>query len=298
MTQGFHRRSLIAGAWILALVSSVLPGICHGITISSELIQDNPQVTDTVRLEIFARWTGEEAAYRFQTPQLPEYPALRLVGQQTGGGSRPVEGEFVSEKMWRFRFVCEVPGTTSVLPPTIVYTNTESSVTDSATSATMQLVVAPAPPSPFDYTRLIPYGLGVIVLGALAFAVAVLVKRQQNRKKSAVLHVTPEEEAARLLEDLRAIKREDQCEEFYTSLETIALGLWEAKTSQRLSGKTPEEVAAILKEHHVEPEVIEDVRQVLKDCQTVRFSRGRVPIQAMDVSYQIVASWMKPDQNG
>ncbi len=286
---------LIAGIFALALLGGAFPKSALGITVSSELIQDNPRVTDTVQVQILARWIGEETAYQFKSPVLPEYPVLRLVGQQTGGSSSLVEGEFVSEKIWSFRFVCVLPGTTRVIPPTIIYTSTESAITDSATGTAMQLVVAPAPPPPFDYSRLIPYVIGIIVVAVLAYILVMVYKQQQNRKKTAELHVSPEEEAATLLEDIRPLKREDQCEEFYTSLETITLGLWEARANQRLAGKIPDEVARILAAQGFETKVQEEVRQILDDCQTVRFSRGRVPIQAMDVSYEIVASWMKPD---
>lgn len=265
-----------------------------GVTVSSELSAQALRATDTLVLKVIARWDGGEELYRFATPRPVTNPHLRLAGQSTHGEAQLVEGVFASEKIWLFDFVCTAPGSTEVVPPAVVYTNAETEMVDSVLGSPMVLSIGPAPAPPFDFGRLWPYLIGLLFVGFVAYLGVRILQVRAQRARSRELHQTPEEEAAALLEELRALKREDRCEQFYTDLEKIVLGLWEARVSRRLVGKTPGEVAEILRERGVDDVSVAGVQAVLTDCHTVRFSGGRVSLQTMDVSFGAVASWLKP----
>ena len=265
-----------------------------GVTVSSELSAQSLRATDTLVLRLTARWDGGEALYRFATPKPASNPHLRLAGQSTRGGAQLVDGVFASEKIWLFNFVCTAPGSTEVAPPVVVYTNAETEVVDSVAGSPMVLAIGPAPAPPFDFGRLWPYIIGLLVTGFIVYLGVRLVQAHWQKARSRELHLTPEEEASALLEELRELKREDRCEQFYTNLEKIILGLWEARVSRRLVGKTPGEVAAILRDRGIDDEAVESVQAVLTDCHTVRFSGGRVPLQSMEVSFGTVTAWVKP----
>jgi hypothetical protein len=265
-----------------------------GVTVSSELSAQSLRATDTLVLRVTARWAGGEELFRFATPQPAANPHLRLAGQSTHGGARLVEGEFSSEKIWLFNFVCTMPGSTEVAPPVVIYTNTETEVVDSVQGSPLALAIGPAPAPPFDYGRMWPYLLGLVLVGFAIYILARFLQVRAQRAKTRELHQTPEEQAEALLEELRPLKREDRCEQFYTDLEKIVLGLWEARVGRRLTGKTPGEVAAILQESGVDPAAIAEVEGALTDCHTVRFGGGRVSVQSMESSFGTVAAWVKP----
>ena len=265
-----------------------------GMTVSSELSATGLRVADTLVLRVVARWEGGEELYRFSTPRPGDNPYLQLAGQSVGGQARLEDSAFVSEKSWHFSFVCVLPGSTEVVPPVIVYTNTETEVTDSVVGSPMFLAIGAAPEPPFDYRRGWPYLLALIIAGVVVFAALRLTQIRRRATKSKKLHQTPEEEAAQLLEALQALKREDRGEQFYTDLEKIILGLWEARAGRRLAGKTPREVADILDESGVDDEVIGPVRATLTECQNARFGGGRVDIETMENSLETVQAWVKP----
>jgi len=286
---GLLRVCFIGAAIFLALVRPV-----GAITVSSELSATALRATDTLVLRVVARWDGGEELVHFATPRPVDNPHLQLAGQSVGGESRLEEGEFVSEKTWHFSFVCVLPGSTQVVPPIIVYTNTQTEVTDSVIGSAMMLSIGPAPEPPFDYGKLWPYLMGLIVISLVAFSGVRLLLHRREAARQRESHQTPEEKAAELLDTLRPLKREDRCEQFYTDLEKIILGLWEARMDQRLVGKTPPEVADILRNGGVGDEIIQSVREVLTDCHTVRFGGGRVTLQTMDASFGAVEAWVKP----
>lgn len=286
--------------WALAFFGAALavsaPGLSAeaAVQVSSELSATSLRATDTLTLRLTARWDGGEEQYRFATPRPVPNPHLQLAGQSTHGGAQVTGGAIISEKIWLFNFVCVAPGSAEIVPPTVVYTNTETEIVDSVSGSPMLLTIGPAPAPPFDFGRLWPYLLGLIFVGTLAYLGLRLFQRYRLAQRSKKLHKTPEQQAAELLDDLRALKREDRCEQFYTDLEKIVLGLWEARIGRRLVGKTPSEVADILQEQGVDESSRNNVRDVLTDCHTVRFSGGRVSLQSMDFSFDIVSSWVKP----
>jgi hypothetical protein len=284
----------VAFLWAALAVSAPGPSAEASVQVSCELSATSLRATDTLALRLTARWDGGEGLYRFATPHPVLNPHLQLAGQSTHGGAQLADGAFTSEKVWLFNFVCVTPGSTEVVPPVVVYTNTETEVIDSVSGSPMLLTIGPAPAPPFDFGRLWPYLLGLFLAGALAYLGLRLFQRHRLAQRSKKLHKTPEQQAAELLDDLRALKREDRCEQFYADLEKIALGLWEARIGRRLIGKTPSEVAGILQEQGVDEETRNSVRDVLTDCHTVRFSGGRVSLQSMDISFGIVSSWVKP----
>ena len=289
-------RYLGAGALALLLCTALLGRAC-AITVSSELSATTLPATDTLVLRVAVHWEGGEDLYRFATPRPPENPHLRLTGQSVGGSTNLAQGAFVSDKTWLFSFVCVQPGSTQVAPPVIVCTNTETGQTDSVGGSPMLLTIGAAPTPPFDYSRLGPYLLGLAVIVIVVFAGVKFVQRRREMAQSRELHKSPKQQAAELLEQLRPLMREDQCEKFYATLEKIILGLWEARVGRRLAGKTPQEVAAILRENGFAKEEAERVGQTLTDCHTVRFGGGRVAIQTMEVSLGAVQSWVSPPEN-
>ena len=264
------------------------------ISVSSDLSATSLRVTDTLVLRISARWEGEEALYRFATPRPVENPSLQLTGQTVGGSQRLENGVFISQKTWHFAFICVQSGTTEVVPPVIAYTNNETGAADSAIISPISLTIAPAPPPPFDYTRLWPYVLGLVVVSIGAYAGMMIVRRRRRAALHRKLHKTPEEQAAELLEALKPLKREDKSEQFYGDLEKVIQGLWEARAGRRLAGKTPTEVAQVLLEAGVSEAEYATVREVLVQCHHARFGGGSGGYDAMDKSYQIVSAWLKP----
>jgi len=280
---------LAAGVLLLGL-----EGSAGGITVSSELSGTALRVADTLVLRVMARWEGGEEMYRFSTPRPGDNPYLQLAGQSVGGQARLEDSAFVSEKSWHFSFVCVQPGSTQIVPPVIVYTNTETEVTDSVVGSPMFLAIAAAPEPPFDYRRGWPYLLALIIAGVVVFAALRIAQIRRQAAKNRKLHQTPEDEAAQLLEALQPLKREDRGEQFYTDLEKIILGLWEARAGRRLAGKTPREVANILDESGVDDEVIGRVRATLTECQNARFGGGRVDIATMENAFETVQAWVKP----
>lgn len=284
------------GRWVIpALLLTIgLVRASDAITVSTEMSATSLRATDTLTVRVFARWPGGEELYRFATPRPSANTALRLTGQSTGGSTFLENDEFVSEKAWRFDFVCVQPGSTQVVPPVIVYTYTISGATDSVAGAPMLLAIGPPPPPPFDYSQLLLYLAVIIAVGAVLFFAVRVLRRHRQLARQKALHKTPEEQTTKLLEELRASKREDRCEQFYTALEKIVLGLWEARVGRRLTGKTPQEVASVLRESGIAEGEAVQVQEVLTDCHTVRFGGGKVPLQAMEISFGTVTSWVKP----
>jgi hypothetical protein len=276
----------------LGLVRSSL-----GITISTDMSATSLRATDTLALRVIARWPGGEELFRFATPRPASNPALRLTGQSVAGNTFLENGEFVSEKIWHFDFVCVSSGSTQVVPPTIVYTNTQSGAVDSVAPAPMLLAIQPPPPPPFDYVRLLYYLVGVVIIIGIVYAAIRIFRRYRLSARQEASRKTPEEQTLELLQELQGSMREDRCEQFYTMLEKIVLGLWEARSGTRLSGKTPPEVAASLRASGIAEEQTREVQEVLTDCYTVRFGGGRISMPAMEMSFGTVTSWVKPKTN-
>jgi len=285
----------ISRCGLLAIfMSAILPQTGAAITVSSQMSATSLRATDTLMLTVHARWSGSEGKYGFATPRPQDNSALHLAGQSVAGSTFLEEGEFVSEKTWLFNFVCVKAGSTQVIPPVIVYTNTESGVTDSVAGTPMLLTIGAPPPPPFDYVQLLLYLAVVFAVVAIAFIAFRVFQQRRKMAREKVLHKTPEEQTVELLQQLRTSMREDRCEQYYSSLEKIVQGLWEARTGKRLTGKTPQEVGAILRENGIAEKEAAQVEEVLTDCHTVRFGGGRVALLTMEISFGTVTSWVKP----
>ncbi len=288
------RRVELAGVLLACILLIGLCAPARAISISSDLSASALRVTDTLTLRIVAEWAGSEGLYHFRTPRPVANPHLRLSGQRVGGSSQLDDGAFQSMKSWTFSFVCVEAGTTLVVPPTVIYTNTETDLADSVAGYPMPLTVGSAPPPPFDYKQAGLYLLAFLVVVVVGYLIGRLVVRRQRARRLAAAQRSPEEIAADLLADLEEQKREDRSAQFYTDLEKIILGLWEARLGEGLAGKTPEEAVRVLEQNGVSAEEIEHLQAVLTECHNVRFGGGQVDIQTMDKSLQTVGNWLKP----
>lgn len=261
------------------------------VTVTSSVDRSSLEVGDTLTVNVVGTRVTGESDFLGAAVEIPD-------GWRRGGQSviSPSTIADTTVKQWRFQFVPTAPGSSTVIP--IVIVGTEISLAaevDSIRGRPILVSVIPASVPPIW-----PWFLAgaIIVVATLAIVVRILRQRREATYQRPV--DPPLVEALKVLEAIRANRREDRGRQYLVDVERVIHGYVSRRLGIRLTGMTATEIGMAVAPRCTDNDAVDALTALLKRCGETKFGGAHLSYdtltgiegQARSVLERLDANWV------
>ncbi len=277
------------GMGVLAVAWLTVPSLA--ITVTGSIDQPSLEVGDTLTVHVVGKRVTGETDFLGAAVDVP--------GDWRRGGQSVISPRTTADttvKQWRFQFVPATSGSSHVIP--IVIVGTEISLdaeVDSIRGRPILVAVKPASVPPIW-----PWFLAgaVVIVATLAFVVRILRRRREATYERS--EDPPLVEALKMLEAIRANRREDRGRQYLVDVERVIHGYVSRRLGIRLTGMTATEIGMAVAPHCTDNEAVDALTALLKRCGETKFGGAHISYdtlagiegQARSVLERLDANWV------
>ncbi|GAB4318685.1 MAG: hypothetical protein Kow0074_08010 [Candidatus Zixiibacteriota bacterium] len=180
-------------------------------------------------------------------------------------------------KEWRFQFVPVQPGSAYVVPVVIVGQDIAIDAAVDSVRGDAVLVTA----TPVRTPPIWPWFLAgaIVFVATLGVWIRTLRRRREASYQRSI--DPPLIEALKMLETIRANRREDRGRQYLVDIERVVHGYVSRRLGIRLAGMTATEIGRTVAPHCEDTGVVEELTALLKRCGETKFGGGHISYDAL-----------------